>query len=44
MKNKLISIPDELFNEIVIEAEKNYRTVNKQIVYMLTESLTINNK
>ena len=36
MKKKLIEIPEELFEEIKASAKKNVRSVNKEIVFLLT--------
>lgn len=36
MKKKLILIPEELFKEIEKSAKKNVRSVNKEIVFLLT--------
>lgn len=39
MKKKLIEIPEELFKEIEASAKKNVRSVNKEIVYLLTGAM-----
>ena len=36
MKKKLIEMPDKLFKEIEASAKKNVRSVNKEIVFLLT--------
>ena len=39
MKKKLIEIPEELFNKIEKSAKKNVRSVNKEIVFLLTSAV-----
>jgi hypothetical protein len=39
MKKKLIEIPEELFKQIEASAKKNVRSVNKQIVFLLTSAV-----
>jgi hypothetical protein len=39
MKKKLIELPAELFEKIVLLSEVNDRSVNKEIVHLLKESV-----
>ena len=39
MKKKLIEIPKELFDKIEESAKKNVRSVNKEIVFLLTSAV-----
>jgi len=39
MKKKLIEIPKELFKQIKASANKNVRSVNKEIVFLLQSSI-----
>ena len=39
MKKKLIEIPEELFKQIESSAKKNVRSVNKEIVFLLTNAV-----
>jgi len=39
MKKKLIEIPEEVFNQIELSAKKNVRSVNKEIVFLLTSAV-----
>lgn len=39
MKKKLIEIPADLFKKIEESAAKNVRSVNKEIVYLLSKAV-----
>lgn len=39
MKKKLIEIPEDLFKQIEFSAKKNVRSVNKEIVFLLTSAV-----
>ena len=39
IKRKLLEIPYELFNQVEMTALKNERSVNKQIIFMIKESM-----
>ena len=39
IKRKLLEIPYELFNQVETAALKNERSVNKQIIFMIKESM-----
>lgn len=39
MKKKLIEMPEELFKKIELSAKKNVRSVNKEIVFLLTSAV-----